>query len=49
MTVTESSSSRKRAPDRKRVASPAGCAATVLLTVTACGGGTAGTTDSRPV
>ncbi|MDN0196236.1 extracellular solute-binding protein [Streptomyces sp. S.PNR 29] len=44
MTVDQSSSSPKRALGRKRAASLAGCAVTVLLTVTACGGGTAGTT-----
>ncbi|MCL6738895.1 ABC transporter substrate-binding protein [Streptomyces neyagawaensis] len=45
MTVNQSSSSAKRALGRKRAASLAGCAVTVLLTVTACGGGgTAGKT-----
>lgn len=45
MTVNQSSSSPKRAIGRKRAASLAGCAVTVLLTVTACGGGgTAGKT-----
>ncbi|MFI6931168.1 ABC transporter substrate-binding protein [Streptomyces sp. NPDC050287] len=45
MTVNKPSSSPKRALGKKRAASLAGCAATVLLTVTACGGGsTAGTT-----
>lgn len=44
MTVNQSSSSPKRALGRKRAALLAGCAATVLLTVTACGGGTAGKT-----
>lgn len=45
MTVNKSSSGPKRALSRKRAASLAGCAATVLLTVTACGGGAAGTTN----
>ncbi|MES4907971.1 MULTISPECIES: extracellular solute-binding protein [unclassified Streptomyces] len=44
MTVNQSSSGPKRALGRKRAASLAGCAVTVLLAVTACGGGTAGTT-----
>ncbi|MCX4878220.1 MULTISPECIES: ABC transporter substrate-binding protein [unclassified Streptomyces] len=45
MTVNKPSSSPKRALSKKRAALLAGCAATVLLTVTACGGGsTAGTT-----
>ncbi|MCX4854434.1 ABC transporter substrate-binding protein [Streptomyces canus] len=41
MTVNKPSSSPKRALGKKRAALLAGCAATVLLTVTACGGGTA--------
>ncbi|MFF7837922.1 ABC transporter substrate-binding protein [Streptomyces ossamyceticus] len=44
MTVNQSSPSPKRALGGKRAASLAGCAVTVLLTVTACGGDTAGTT-----
>ncbi|MEI5521939.1 ABC transporter substrate-binding protein [Streptomyces brasiliscabiei] len=45
MTVNKPSFSPKRALSKKRAALLAGCAATVLLTVTACGGGsTAGTT-----
>ncbi|MEU5636335.1 ABC transporter substrate-binding protein [Streptomyces rishiriensis] len=45
MTVNKPASSPKRALGKKRAASLAGCAATVLLTMTACGGGgTAGTT-----
>ncbi|MEH0421501.1 ABC transporter substrate-binding protein [Streptomyces sp. B21-083] len=44
MTVNMPSSSSARALGRKRAALLAGCAATVLLTVTACGGGTASTT-----
>ncbi|SPE99813.1 ABC transporter substrate-binding protein [Streptomyces sp. MA5143a] len=45
MTVNQSSSSPQRTLGRKRAASLAGCAVTVLLTVTACGGGgTAGKT-----
>ncbi|NEA66232.1 extracellular solute-binding protein [Streptomyces sp. SID12488] len=45
MTVNKASSSRPRAVSRRRTALPAGCAAIVLLTVSACGGGTGGTTD----
>ncbi|WP_371664529.1 ABC transporter substrate-binding protein [Streptomyces sp. NBC_00280] len=45
MTVKKPSSSQQRAVSRGRSALLAGCAATVLLTVSACGGGTAGTTD----
>ncbi|MCX5263152.1 ABC transporter substrate-binding protein [Streptomyces sp. NBC_00199] len=45
MTVNKPSSGRRRALNAKRSALLAGCAATVLLTVTACGnGGTAATT-----
>ncbi|MET7697428.1 extracellular solute-binding protein [Streptomyces sp. NPDC005485] len=45
MTVYKPSSSPKRAISKGRAALLAGCAVTVLLTVTACGGGgTAGTT-----
>ncbi len=45
MTVKKLSSSPKRALSKKRAVLLAGCAATVLLTVSACGGGTADTTD----
>ncbi|MEW2118806.1 carbohydrate ABC transporter substrate-binding protein [Streptomyces sp. NPDC005474] len=45
MTVNKPSSSSKRAPGNKRAALLAGCAVTVLLTVSACGGGTASTTN----
>ncbi|WP_329126276.1 ABC transporter substrate-binding protein [Streptomyces sp. NBC_01465] len=45
MTVNKPSSSPKRALGKKRSALLTGCAATVLLTVSACGGGTAATTD----
>ncbi|MEU6915478.1 ABC transporter substrate-binding protein [Streptomyces olindensis] len=46
MTLNESSAGQARVPSKRRSALLAGCAATVLLTVTACGGGgTASTTE----
>ncbi|MFJ8945274.1 ABC transporter substrate-binding protein [Streptomyces sp. NPDC102395] len=45
MTGNMPSSGPKRAPSRTRAALLAGCAATAALTLTACGGGTAATTN----
>ncbi|WEO93278.1 ABC transporter substrate-binding protein [Streptomyces sp. FXJ1.172] len=44
MTVDKPSSGRERAPRKRCAVSLAGCAATVALTLTACGGGVTGTT-----
>ncbi|MFF3741268.1 ABC transporter substrate-binding protein [Streptomyces sp. NPDC002566] len=45
MTVTMPSTGPKRAPSTRRAALLAGCAATAALTLTACGGSTAGKTN----
>ncbi|MER5975275.1 ABC transporter substrate-binding protein [Streptomyces sp. NPDC001857] len=45
MTVNMPSSGPKSAPGKRRAALLAGCAATAALTLTACGGGTAGKTN----
>ncbi|RRR76708.1 ABC transporter substrate-binding protein [Streptomyces sp. RP5T] len=47
MTVNKQSPSPKRALGRKRAALLAGCAATVSLALTACGGGGTGATTSK--